>query len=187
MSSRGSRLCSNRTPGDLRVNRLAQAVARRRQSGRPIVDLTESNPTRAGFDYPPDLLAPLADARGLSYQPRPFGLPDARAAGAADYPRRGFDGAPERIVLTASTSEAYSLLFKLLCDPGDEVLVPRPSYPLFDHLTRLDAVAAASYELEYHGAWTIDFSSVERALTARTRAILIVSPNNPTGSFVSQA
>jgi len=180
-------LFSNRTPGDLRVNRLAQAVARRRQSGRPIVDLTESNPTRAGFDYPPDLLAPLADARGLSYQPRPFGLPDARAAVAADYARRGFDVAPERIVLTASTSEAYSLLFKLLCDPGDEVLVPRPSYPLFEHLTRLDGVAAQPYNLEYHGAWSIDFEGVERALTPRTRAVLIVSPNNPTGSFVSEA
>jgi alanine-synthesizing transaminase len=180
-------LFSNRTPGDLRVNRLAQAVARRRQSGRPIVDLTESNPTRAGFDYPPDLLAPLADARGLSYQPRPFGLPDARAAVAADYARRGFDVAPERIVLTASTSEAYSLLFKLLCDPGDEVLVPRPSYPLFEHLTRLDGVAAQPYDLEYHGAWSIDFEGVERALTPRTRAVLIVSPNNPTGSFVSEA
>ncbi len=178
---------SKRTPGDLRPNRLALAVENRQRSGRPIVDLTESNPTRAGFIYPPDLLAPLADPRGLGYEPRPFGLPAARAAVAADYARRGVDVAAERIVLTASTSEAYSLLFKLLCDPGDEVLVPRPSYPLFDHLTRLDGVAAQPYDLEYHGAWSIDVASVERALTPRTRALLIVSPNNPTGSFVSQA
>lgn len=178
---------SNRTPSDLRANRLAQAVARRRESGRPIVDLTESNPTRAGFDYPADLLARLADPRGLGYEPHPFGLLDARAAVAADYARRGVDVVAERIVLTASTSEAYSLLFKLLCDPGDEVLVPRPSYPLFDHLTRLDGVAAQPYDLEYHGAWSIDIASVERALTPRTRALLLVSPNNPTGSFVGQA
>jgi alanine-synthesizing transaminase len=180
-------LFSNRTPGDLRPNRLALAIESRQRSGRPIVDLTESNPTRAGLVYPPGLLAPLADPRGLGYEPRPFGLPAARAAVAADYARRGVDVAAERIVLTASTSEAYSLLFKLLCDPGDDVLVPRPSYPLFDHLTRLDGVAAQPYDLEYHGAWSIDVASVERALTPRTRALLIVSPNNPTGSFVSQA
>jgi alanine-synthesizing transaminase len=178
---------SNRTPGDLGTNRLANAVVARRREGLPLVDLTESNPTRAGFAYAPDLLAPLASVRGLSYRPSPFGLPEARAAVAADYARRGFDVAVERIVLTASTSEAYSLLFKLLCDPGDEVLVPRPSYPLFDHLTQLDAVISRPYDLEYHGTWSIELGSVERALTPRTRAVLIVSPNNPTGSFVSEA
>jgi aspartate/methionine/tyrosine aminotransferase len=178
---------SNRTPGDLGTNRLAHAVAARLSEGLPLLDLTESNPTRAGFQYPPDLLAPLGSERGLAYRPTPFGLADARAAVAADYARRGVDVAIDRIVLTASTSDAYSLLFKLLCDPGDEVLVPRPSYPLFDHLTRLDAVAARPYDLEYHGAWSIEFGSLERALTLRTRAVLIVSPNNPTGSFVSQA
>ena len=93
--------------------------------------------------------------------------------------------AADRIVLTASTSEAYSVLFKLLADAGDEVLVPRPSYPLFDHLTRLDLVTAKPYDLEYHGSWSIDISSVERAMTSRTRALLLVSPNNPTGSFVA--
>ena len=105
---------------------------------------------------------------------------------AADYARRGLAVSPDHLVLTASTSEAYSLLFKVLCDPGDEVLVPRPSYPLFEHLTRLDAVAAVPYDLEYHGAWTVDLDSVERAFSGRTRAVLIVSPNNPTGSFVKR-
>src|SRR5215475_12974391 len=126
---------SSRVPDNLAGNRLAQALTRARAAGREIVDLTESNPTRAGFQYPSDLLAPLADARGLLYSPHPFGSIDARSAVAADYSRRSLEIDPERIVLTASSSEAYSLLFKLLADPGAEVLVPRPSYPLFDHLT----------------------------------------------------
>ena len=132
-----------------------------------------------------DLLRGMSDPRALSYEPQPFGLIDARRAIAADYARRGIDVDEERIVLTASTSEAYSLLFKLLCDPADEVLVPRPSYPLFDHLTRLDAVVTRPYDLEYHGAWSVNVASVEHALTSRTRALLIVNPNNPTGSFVT--
>jgi hypothetical protein len=177
---------SARVQDDLAPNRLARAVERARADGRPIIDLTESNPTRAGFDYPADLLAPLGDRVGLAYSPRPLGAPDARRAVAADYARRGLAVSPDRLALTASTSEAYSLLFKVLCDPGDEVLVPRPSYPLFEHLTRLDAVAAVPYDLEYHGAWTVDLDSVERAFSSRTRAVLIVSPNNPTGSFVKQ-
>src|SRR5207249_7679079 len=126
-------------------------------------------------------------ARALSYEPQPFGLIDARRAIAADYARRGIDVDEERIVLTASTSEAYSLLFKLLCDPADEVLVPRPSYPLFDHLTRLDAVVTRPYDLEYHVGWSIDIGSVERAITRGTRALLVVTPNNPTGSFLKEA
>ena len=105
-------------------------------------DLTVSNPTQAALDYPPDLLSPLADTRGLVYRPHPLGLESAREAVAADYARRGLSVSPDRIVLTSSTSEAYSLLFKMLCDPGDEVLVPEPSYPLFEQLTRLDAIVA---------------------------------------------
>jgi alanine-synthesizing transaminase len=176
---------SARVPADLGSNRLAQAVQRARAAG-PLIDLTESNPTRAGFDYPADLLAPLAHPRGLVYEPSPFGLPEARRAVAREYERRGIAVAPDRIVLSASTSDAYSLLFKLLAGAGDEVLVPRPSYPLFDHLTRLDEVTAVPYDLEYHDRWTIDLAGVERALTPRTRALLIVSPNNPTGSFVKR-
>ncbi len=171
-----------------RTNRSCQSldrVVRAPRERTPFIDLTESNPTRAGFDYPSDLLAPLADPRGLSYAPSPLGAIDARRAVAADYARRGLDVAPDRLVLTASTSDAYSLLFKLLADAGDEVLVPRPSYPLFEHLTRLDLVVSRHYDLDADGAWAIDFDSLERAITARTRAVLVVSPNNPTGSFVT--
>ncbi len=177
---------SNRLPADLTPNRLTAAVRALERDGRAYINLTESNPTRAGFDYPPDLLAPLADSRALVYRPEPFGMLDARRAVARDYERQGLAVAPDRIVLTASTSEAYSLLFKLLADAGDEVLVPRPSYPLFDHLTRLDLVTTVPYEIEDHGRWSIDIDSVQRALGPRTRAVLVVSPNNPTGSFLSR-
>jgi alanine-synthesizing transaminase len=178
---------STRVSADLTPNRLTRALMERRRGGWPILDLTESNPTRAGFEYPADLLAPLADRRGLIYTPQAFGLPEARRAVAAEYVRRGANVEVDRIVLTASTSEAYSLLFKLLVEPGDEVLVPRPSYPLFELLTSLDGVATRPYDLEYDGGWSIDFGSVERNLGPRTRALLAVNPNNPTGSFVSRA
>jgi aspartate/methionine/tyrosine aminotransferase len=118
------------------------------------------------------------------YAPEPLGLREARQAVAADFARRGLPVTEEQIALTASTSEAYSLLFKLLCAPGDEILIPRPSYPLFDHLSRLDAVSAVPYELEYHAKWSVDVASLERGFTARTRAVLLVSPNNPTGQFI---
>jgi aspartate/methionine/tyrosine aminotransferase len=122
----------------------------------------------------------------LRYDPSPSGLDAAREEVVGDYARRGIAARADRIVLTASTSEAYALLFKLLCNPGDEVLAPRPSYPLFEHLTMLDGVVARRYDLEYHGRWIIDVASVERACSPRTRALLIVSPNNPTGSFVER-
>jgi alanine-synthesizing transaminase len=175
---------SSRVPSNLAPNRLAAAVERLRVAGRSIVDLTESNPTRAGFAYPENLLRGLSDRGSLVYAPVPRGLAAARAAVVADYRRRGISISPERISLTASSSESYSMLFKLLCDPGDEVLVPRPSYPLFDHLTALDGVVARPYDLEYHGSWSIDVTGLANAMSARTRAVLIVSPNNPTGSFV---
>lgn len=177
---------SNRVGADLAPNRLTVAIQRCRAEGRAFIDFTESNPTRAGFTYPENLLAPLADPRGLVYAPEPFGTLEARCAVAAEYGRRSLGVHPERVVLTASTSEAYSLLFKVLCDAGDEVLVPRPSYPLFEHLTALDAIVARPYDLEYHGAWAIDFDSLERACSSSTRAVLVVSPNNPTGSFVKE-
>ena len=177
-------MVSSRLPSTLDTNALARLIQARRRSGSPIVDLTESNPTRAGFSYPDDLLAPLADARALEYDPQPLGLWAARAAVAAEFRRRGIVVSADRVALTASTSEAYALLFKLLCDSGDDVLVPHPSYPLFEHLTRLESVSAIPYALEYHGAWRIDPESVRRAITNRTRAILVVSPNNPTGSLL---
>jgi alanine-synthesizing transaminase len=176
---------SSRIPANLAPNRLTEALRALRARREPLIDLTESNPTRAGFEYPPDLLAPLGEARGLRYAPSPLGAMDARRAVAADYERQGVTVPPERIVLDASTSDSYSLLFKLLANEGDEVLVPRPSYPLFDHLTRLDLVVTRYYDLDVHGSWSIDFASLERAITRRTRAVLVVSPNNPTGSFIA--
>jgi alanine-synthesizing transaminase len=176
---------SSRLPENVATNRLTEAVRARRARGESFIDLTESNPTCAGFDYPSDLLAPLAEARALRYTPSPLGAIDARRAVSADYARRDIGVSTDRIALTASTSDGYSLLFKLLADAGDEVLVPRPSYPLFDHLTRLDLVVSRPYDLDLHGGWAVDFDSLDRAITPRTRAVLVVSPNNPTGSFIS--
>jgi alanine-synthesizing transaminase len=175
---------SARLPPSLTVNHLTRTLATLRAQEVAILDLTETNPTRVGLDYPPALLAPLADPGSLAYAPTPRGLTSAREAIAIDYVRHGLDVDPSRIYLTASTSEAYSLLFKLLCDPGDEVLVPRPSYPLFEHLTMLDGVRAVPYALEYHGVWSIDLDSLRAAITPRARAVLVVSPNNPTGSML---
>jgi alanine-synthesizing transaminase len=176
---------SSRVPAVLTLNRLSARLAALRAAGEVILDLTESNPTRAGIDYPAGLLAPLADPAGLRYDPSARGLLVARQAVALDALRHGIDLDPARIVLTASTSEAYGFLFKLLCDPGDEVLVPRPSYPLFEHLSSLDGVRALPYTLDYYGRWSIDVDALARAITPRTRAILVVSPNNPTGSCLS--
>jgi aspartate/methionine/tyrosine aminotransferase len=178
---------SNRIPSNLEPNRLAMAVGRSRAAGRLLLDLTDTNPTRAGFAYPHDMLSALGRPTGLSYAPSPAGLESARTAVAAEFARRGRVVLPEHIVLTASTSEAYSLLFKVLCDPGDAVLVPRPSYPLVEHLTRLEGVVAHPYDLEYHDRWSVDVDSAAdaaRSAGARMKAMLAVSPNNPTGSFV---
>ncbi len=175
---------ASRVPERLEPNRISQALARLRAAGVGLVDLTESNPTRVGLVYPPALLAGLADPRGLVYEPVPFGLPSAREAVAAELARRGLLADPARIVLTASTSEAYSMLFKLVCDPGDVVLVPQPSYPLFDQLARLAGVLTAPFPLEYEDGWRIDLAALARSLPARARAIVVVNPNNPTGSFL---
>jgi aspartate/methionine/tyrosine aminotransferase len=171
-------------PRDLSVNATTRTLALLRSRGIPVIDLTVSNPTQVGLSYPPDLLAPLASSAALTYEPHPLGLRAAREAVAADFARRGLSVLPDRIALTASTSEAYSWLFKLLCDPGDNVLVPRPSYPLFEHLTVLESVAASAYRLEYHGRWRVDIGDVRHNINDRTKAILVVSPNNPTGSFL---
>lgn len=177
---------SSRVPGDLKPNRVARAVRRARADARSLIDLTTTNPTRVGIGYPSGILVPLSDPAALSYDPHAAGLPEARAAVSADYARRGINVAPERIVLTASTSEAYSVLFKLLCGPaGDAVLVPVPSYPLFEHLTRLDGIECLPYRLEYHGRWTVDADSIRDAWSSRVRALLGVSPNNPTGSILT--
>lgn len=175
---------SRRLPDHADTNALTRALDELRAEGTPFVDLTESNPTRADLPYDPQILNVLADPRGLRYEPHPLGLASARAAVAAEQARRGMHVDAGQVVLTASTSEAYTWLFKLLCNPGECVLVPRPSYPLFEHLTRLEGIRAEPYELEYHGRWAIDVESV-RAAPADTRAILVVSPNNPTGSYIS--
>ena len=177
---------SERVPPSLEPNRISQAVRRAREAARPLLDLTITNPTTAGFDYPDSMLQGLTSREALRYDPQPFGLLRARRAVACDYARRGLDVNPERIVLTASTSEAYSLLFKLLCQPaGDAVMVPVPSYPLFDHLTTLDGVQSIPYRLDYHGRWMLASEDVERCWTPAVRAVLAVSPNNPTGSVLS--
>ena len=142
---------SSRLPRESAPNALSQALDALRRAGTPYVDLIESNPTRAGIPYPDDLLLPLSSPASLRYEPHPLGLRAAREAIAADGARRGARIEPEQVVLSASTSETYAWLFKLLCDAGESVLVPRPSYPLFEHLTRLEGVRAASYRLEYHG------------------------------------
>ena len=175
---------SSRVPADRRANAFSAALARARERGA-LVDLTLTNPTRAGIDYPAELLLPLADAAGLRYEPAAFGAADARAAVADTYARRGLNIRADRIALTASTSEAYSLLFKLLCEPGgSRVLTPAPSYPLFDLLTALDGVEQAHYELDFHGEWAIDARSLDEVWTPETRAVLAVTPNNPTGSIL---
>jgi aspartate/methionine/tyrosine aminotransferase len=177
---------SSRVPGELGPNSVAAAVERMRLSGREFDDLTVSNPTDAGFDYPPSLLAGLSDPSVLLYEPQPFGLIQAREAVAHEYTRRGVKTPASHVVLTASTSEAYAWLFKLLCDPGESVLVPTPSYPLFEHLTRLENVHALPYRTDYHGTWSIDIDDLRYAIDETTRAILVVSPNNPTGSWLKR-
>lgn len=177
---------STRTPSDLAPNRLTSAELAVRAGGVRVIDLTETNPTRVGLAYPDDVLAPLAAPAGLVYDPHPFGLLSAREKVAEEIRASGSPADPARVILTASTSEAYAFLFKLLCNPGDEVLVPVPSYPLFEHLTRLELVAVRPYPLDFHGTWSIDAHAVEAAVTPRTRAVLVVSPNNPTGSVIAK-
>lgn len=172
------------------TNRLTRALHARRAAGAPVLDLTGSNPTRAGLPYPSAAIGEaLAAGAAASYEPAPLGLPEARDAVAAFHARRGLPMSPARIALTASTSEAYAFLFKILADPGGTVLVPRPSYPLFDYLAALESVRLAPYELAYDGGWRIDRHGFERALGAvgRPRAVILVNPNNPTGSGLDAA
>ena len=167
-------------------NRLSRLLEERRRSGAALLDLTESNPTRAGLSYPAEAIAAaLADPGVATYEPAPRGLEEARAAVAAHCAGRGRQVASDRILLAAGTSESYALLFKLLADPGDSVLVPRPSYPLFDYLAALEGLRVATYPLLYDGRWSIDLESLERTIDeggTSPRAVVVVNPNNPTGS-----
>ena len=166
----------------------AAAVREARASGGRIYDLTISNPTRCGFAYDAEaLLRPLADARALVYDPDPRGMRSARQAVAGYYAGHGADISVDSLVLTTSTSESYSFLFRLLCDAGDEVLVAQPSYPLFDFLADLDDVRLRAYPLFYDHGWSIDVAELERAITPRSRAVLVVHPNNPTGHWTGAA
>ena len=170
-------------------NRLSRLLDDRRARGVRVLDLTESNPTRVGLRYPAEAIgAALRDAGAVAYEPSARGLERARAVVSEWHARRGRPVAPERILLTASTSEAYAFLFKLLSDPGDLVLVPRPSYPLFDYLASLEGVRVSAYPLTYDDRWSIDLDALELACSAATppRAIVVVNPNNPTGSAVQE-
>lgn len=179
-------MTSRRLPWAAPEPALSVAAARRRSQGLPLLDLTETNPTRVGLPVEGErILRALGDPRALAYQPHPLGLPEARAAVTRYYAQSlGARVDPERVLLTASTSEAYALLFKLLCDPGDVVLVPAPSYPLFDCLAALEGVSLQTYPLAYDGEWHVVLPALERALREqpRARAVLAVSPGNPTGA-----
>ncbi|MGA2421583.1 MAG: pyridoxal phosphate-dependent aminotransferase [Candidatus Acidiferrum sp.] len=165
-------------------NPLSLALAERRLAGLPVIDLTASNPTECGFTYDGDsILAALANPASLAYEPDARGLLTAREVVSEYYSARGERVAPENIILTTSTSEAYSYAFRLLCDPGDEILVPQPSYPLFDFLADLEDVRLVRYPLLYDHGWQIDFHALQEAITGRTRGVIVVNPNNPTGNF----
>ena len=174
---------SDRTGWNTEESELARAHRLRRQAGLPIADLTASNPTRCGFVYPASLLDALADRRALDYDPQPAGLLAARQAVCEYYASHGAALDPGQIVLTTSTSEAYSFLFRLLCDPGSEILALEPGYPLFDFLAVLDDVRLKAAPLVYDQGWQIDAEAIRRAITPQTRAIVVVHPNNPTGHF----
>ncbi|MEW6754850.1 MAG: pyridoxal phosphate-dependent aminotransferase [Candidatus Latescibacterota bacterium] len=178
---------SRRSSWDLRANRLTAALEARRRRGARLVDLTLSNPTRAGLPYPGQFRRALDAADASRYEPEPCGLAVARQAVSQYYAGRGVTVSPQQVVLTSSTSEAYAYLFKLLTDPGDQVLVPQPSYPLFEFLATLEQVETVSYPLRYGEAgWAVDVDRLAAALGPRTRAVVLVHPNNPTGSFVKQ-
>ena len=174
---------SRRTEWNLTPNRLTHAHQEALASGKKIIDLTLSNPTNVDIKYDESaILKALANPRALDYDPQPKGLRSAREAVSQYY---GSAVDPEFLILTTSTSEGYSFVFRLLCNPGDEILVPKPSYPLFDFLAELQDVSLVPYSLIYDHGWQIDFHSLENAITPKSRGVVLVHPNNPTGSYVS--
>jgi len=176
---------SRRTNWNTEENDLARAHRERVEAELPIADLTASNPTRCGFRYD-GVLEALGDPRAMDYDPQPRGLPAAREAVCRYYADHGAKVEPDQVVLTTSTSEAYSYLFRLLCDAGSEILVPEPSYPLFDFLADLDDVRMKRASFVYDHGWQIDGEGFRRAMTPETRAIMLVHPNNPTGHFTKR-
>src|SRR5207302_1497993 len=182
------KMFAKRTNWNLAPNRLSEALAAHRTAGKPLLDLTVSNPTECGFEYDGSaILSALSNPAVLSYEPNPRGLEPARRAVAGYYADRGENVAVEDMILTTSTSEAYSYIFRTLCDPGDEVLIPSPSYPLFDFLADIQDVSLVRYPLLYDHGWQIDFHALEQAITPRTRGVIVVHPNNPTGHFTKPA
>lgn len=178
---------SSRTSWHREPNRLSELLEKLRADGTSILDLTLSNPTACGFQYPEkEILSAISGHESLQYHPDPKGILSARIAIAQYYKEKSVDVSPENIFLTASTSEAYSFIFKLLCNPNDEMLVPSPSYPLFDFLAQVNDVELRNYHLAYDHGWQIDFDSVETSITQKTKGIFIVNPNNPTGQFLKK-
>jgi aspartate/methionine/tyrosine aminotransferase len=175
---------ASRTNWNLKPNRLAEALERHKASGRRLLDLSASNPTECGFNYDATaILQALGNPESLQYHPDPRGLKSARQAVVNYYTERGEHTSVDDLLLTASTSEAYSFIFRLLCNPGDELLIPTPSYPLFDFLADVNDVKLARYSLFYDHGWHIDVHALKQAITPRTRGIIVVHPNNPTGHF----
>src|SRR3989442_5815103 len=175
---------AKRTNWNLTPNRLSEALAAHRAAGRPLIDLTVSNPTECGFEYDSSaILDTLRNPAALGYEPNPRGLESARRAVAGYYADREETVSAEDIFLTTSTSETYSYVFRTLCNPGDELLIPSPSYPLFDFLADIQDVSLVRYPLLYDHGWQIDFHALEQAITPRTRGAIVVHPNNPTGHF----
>jgi len=174
---------SRRTGWNTEEIELARAHRLRVEAGLHIADLTASNPTRCGLEYDPELLEALTDPTAFDYDPQPRGSLRAREAVCAYYADHGVAVRSEQIVLTTSTSEAYSYLFRLLCNPESEIVVPQPGYPLFDFLAALDDVVLKQAPLVYDQGWQIEPEGFRRAITERTRAIVLVHPNNPTGHF----
>ncbi len=176
---------AERTNWNFAPNRLSEALARHRSAGKALLDLTASNPTECGFEYARGaILEALANPAALNYSPDARGLRTAREAVAGYYAAHGAAIALDDIILTTSTSEAYSFAFRALCNPGDEVLIPEPSYPLFEFLAEIQDVRLVRYPLVYDHGWQIDFNALEGAITDRTRAVIVVHPNNPTGHYV---
>ena len=178
---------SSRTDWLLAPNRLTRQLEEHRRYGLPILDLTQSNPTRCGFAPDFEVLKALHDPRTLVYEPDPRGLLRARQAVCEYYAARGVSVDPERVFLTTSTSEAYTYVFRLLGNPGDKVLVPQPSYPLFDFLAGINDLEVVSYPLRYQDEWHIDLDGVRDGWVSGAKAVIVVHPNNPTGSFIKQA
>lgn len=178
---------AERTNWNLAGNRLSEALARHRASGKRLCDLTASNPTECGFAFDSEvILAALRNPAALKYEPNPKGLETARLAVTEYYSGFSAQVSADDIFLTTSTSEAYSFVFRLLCNPGDELLIPAPSYPLFGFLADIQDVELVRYPLVYDHGWQIDFHSLQQAITARTRGVIVVNPNNPTGHFAKE-